>query len=73
MSETPLPQHDADRTTGPGTTGEPGVDRVHRARPEDRGAVAEPPRKQEGDALLDGSGSRQGRDTDPVRDAAPHE
>jgi hypothetical protein len=31
------------------------------------------PLKQEGDALLDGSGSRQGLDPDPTRDAAPHE
>ncbi len=31
------------------------------------------PLKQHGDALLDGSGSRQGRDPDPELDAAPHE
>jgi hypothetical protein len=31
---------------------------------------AQPPLKQHGDALLDGSGSRQGRDPDPARDAA---
>jgi hypothetical protein len=34
---------------------------------------AQPPLKQHGDALVDGSGSRQGRDPDPARDAAPHE
>ena len=33
----------------------------------------QPPLKQHGDALLDGSGSRQGQDPDPARDAAPHE
>jgi hypothetical protein len=31
------------------------------------------PLKQHGDALLDGSGSRQGTDPDASRDAAPHE
>ena len=40
---------------------------------DDAAPVSEPPRKQHGDALLDGSGSRQGTDTDPARDAAPHE
>lgn len=34
---------------------------------------SEPPRKQHGDALIDGSGSRQGSDPDPSRDAAPRE
>jgi hypothetical protein len=34
---------------------------------------AQPPLKQHGDALLDGSGSRQGRDPDPARDAATPE
>lgn len=31
------------------------------------------PLKQHGDALLDGSGSRQGSPPDPEMDAAPHE
>ncbi len=31
------------------------------------------PLQQHGDALLDGSGSRQGLAPDPARDAAPHE
>jgi hypothetical protein len=39
----------------------------------DGGAEARAPLKREGDALLDGSGSRQGVDPDPSRDASPHE
>ena len=39
----------------------------------DGAAEARAPLKREGDALLDGSGSRQGVDPDPSRDATPHE
>jgi hypothetical protein len=41
--------------------------------PSDGAAEVSGPLKREGDALLDGSGSRQGLDPDPARDAAPHE
>jgi hypothetical protein len=36
-------------------------------------AEPQPPLKQHGDALLDGSGSRQGSPPEPELDAAPHE
>ena len=36
-------------------------------------SATQPPLKQHGDALLEGSGSRQGSDPDPAVDAAPHE
>jgi hypothetical protein len=55
----------------------PSPDREHRAttHPADESAspVSEPPRKQHGDALLDGSGSRQGTAPDPALDAAPRD
>jgi len=44
-----------------------------RATSDERENRANAPLKQHGDALLDGSGSRQGLDPDPSRDAAPHE
>lgn len=85
MSDAPLPQHDADRNPGPGASVDPASGGQHRdaarqrgeaggrGEANERGAVPEPSRKQHGDALLDGSGSRQGQDVDPARDAAPHE
>ncbi len=44
-----------------------------RATTESDEAEPQRPLKQHGDALLDGSGSRQGSPPDPERDSAPHE
>ena len=51
----------------------PSPDRAERATTHGDADDPQRPLKQHGDALLDGSGSRQGNDPDPVRDAAPHE
>jgi hypothetical protein len=51
----------------------PSPGRASRATTHDDDAATQPPLKQHGDALLDGSGSRQGSPPDPERDAAPHE
>ena len=47
--------------------------RASRATTTDDAGGTQPPLKQHGDALIDGSGSRQGSPPDPERDAAPHE
>jgi len=51
----------------------PSPGRASRATTHQDDAEPQPPLKQHGDALLDGSGSRQGSDPDPARDAAPRD
>jgi hypothetical protein len=51
----------------------PSPGRESRATTHEDAAEPQAPLKQHGDALLEGSGSRQGRSPDPARDAAPHE
>ncbi len=48
-------------------------DRAERATPADGDADPAAPLKRHGDALLEGTGSRQGIDPDPALDAAPRE
>jgi hypothetical protein len=52
---------------------DPSPGRASRATTHEDAAEAQPPLKQHGDALLEGSGSRQGSPPDPARDSAPHE
>jgi hypothetical protein len=54
---------------------DPSPGRASRATTHDEADTGEtqPPLKQHGDALLEGSGSRQGSPPDPENDAAPHE
>jgi hypothetical protein len=68
----PAPDESRESTASPLDIS-PGRERRATTQPDDDAADPQPPLKQHGDALLDGSGSRQGRDPDPTRDAAPHE
>lgn len=68
----PAPDEHPD-SAAPASPLDPSPGRASRATTHADAAQPQPPLKQHGDALLDGSGSRQGTAPDPDLDAAPRD